>query len=39
MEPGSVIHTDGWLGYEPLKKKGYRHALLTFVVGRNLRPS
>jgi transposase-like protein len=21
VEPGSVVHTDGWLGYEPLQKK------------------
>lgn len=26
VEPASVIHTDGWLGYEPLEKKGYRHS-------------
>lgn len=25
VEPGSVIHTDGWLGYEPLEKAGYVH--------------
>ena len=25
VEPGSVIHTDGWLGYEPLESD-YRHA-------------
>lgn len=24
-EPCSTIHTDGWLGYENLEKKGYRH--------------
>jgi len=22
-----VVHTDGWLGYEPLEKKGYRHKI------------
>jgi transposase-like protein/ribosomal protein L37AE/L43A len=33
VEPGSVIHTDGWLGYEPLEKKGYRHAV-TYLRGR-----
>ena len=26
VEPGSVVHTDGWLGYEPLESDGYRHA-------------
>jgi len=25
VEPGSVIHTDGWLGYLPLESKGYEH--------------
>ena len=25
IEPGSVAHTDGWLGYEPLENDGYRH--------------
>ncbi len=24
IEPGSVIHTDGWLGYAGLEKKGYQ---------------
>ena len=24
VEPGSTVHTDGWLGYEPLTKKGYQ---------------
>jgi transposase-like protein len=33
VEPGSVLHTDGWLGYEPLEKKGYRHRIV-FVSGR-----
>lgn len=30
VEPGSLVHTDGWLGYEPLAKKGYRHKV-TFL--------
>jgi transposase-like protein/ribosomal protein L40E len=25
IEPGSVVHTDGWEGYHSLEKKGYRH--------------
>src|SRR3989454_11451525 len=33
VEPGSVIHTDGWLGYEPLGKNGYLHTI-TFLRGR-----
>lgn len=33
VEPGSVVHTDGWLGYEPLGKKGYRHTV-TVVRGQ-----
>jgi transposase-like protein len=38
VEPGSVIHTDGWLGYEPLEKKGYRHAV-TYLRGQEESPS
>ena len=30
VEPGSVVHTDGWLGYEPLQKRGYIHQV-TFL--------
>ena len=33
VEPGSVVRTDGWLGYEPLEKKGYRHRIV-FLKGR-----
>lgn len=25
VEPGSVVHSDGWLGYGPLASKGYIH--------------
>jgi transposase-like protein len=25
IEPGSVVHTDGWQGYQGLEKNGYRH--------------
>jgi len=38
VEPGSVVHTDGWLGYEPLEKKGYRHKI-TFLRGQEKSPS
>ncbi len=30
VEPGSIIHTDRWLGYFPLQKKGYEHEV-TFL--------
>jgi hypothetical protein len=32
VEPGSVVHTDGWLGYEPLQARGYLHQV-TFLRG------
>jgi transposase-like protein len=32
VEPGSVVHTDGWLGYAPLEGRGYRHKI-TFLKG------
>jgi transposase-like protein len=38
IEPGSVVHTDAWLGYEPLEKKGYRHRI-TFLRGQAKSPS
>lgn len=25
IEPGSLVHTDGWEGYAGLERKGYRH--------------
>lgn len=25
IEPGSIVHTDGWEGYRGLEKKGYQH--------------
>jgi len=25
IEPGSTIHSDGWRGYNPVKKKGFTH--------------
>lgn len=27
IEPGSVVHTDGWEGYSGLEKKGYQHKI------------
>ena len=38
VEPGSVVQTDGWLGYEPLEKKGYRHRIV-FVSGQRKQAS
>ena len=35
---GSVIHTDGWLGYLPLEGKGYKHDV-TFLKGKKKTPS
>jgi len=33
IEPGSVVHTDGWLGYLPVEGKGYHHRV-TFLKGK-----
>ena len=38
VEPGSLVHTDGWLGYQPLMCRGYRHKI-TFLKGNNKTPS
>jgi len=38
VEAGSVIHTDGWLGYEPLEGQGYDHEV-TFLKGKKETPS
>lgn len=38
IEPGSLVHTDGWMGYEPLKRHGYRHRI-TFLQGQAKSPS
>src|SRR5205085_2893132 len=38
VESGSIIHTDGWLGYEPLERNGYRHDV-TFLRGKKKTPS
>jgi transposase-like protein len=33
IEPGSIVHTDGWLGYDPVERTGYRHRV-TFLKGQ-----
>ena len=38
VEPGSVVHTDGWLGYEPLQAHGYIHQI-TFLRDQQKSPS
>lgn len=38
IELGSVVHTDGWLGYGPLERKGYRHQI-TSLRGKQRSPS
>jgi transposase-like protein len=30
--PGSIVHTDGWLGYSPLKSNGFHHEV-TYLKG------
>lgn len=33
VEPGSIVHTDGWESYTGLKQRGYRHEV-TILEGR-----
>ena len=33
IEPGSTVHTDGWVGYIPLEENGYDHEI-TFLKGK-----
>ena len=33
VAPGSLLHTDGWLSYDRLEKRGYRHRI-TIVKGQ-----
>ena len=35
---GSEIHTDGWVGYQPLERTGYLHDI-TFLKGNKKAPS
>jgi transposase-like protein len=37
VTPGSLLHTDGWLGYDRLEKQGYRHRI-TFAKGAEADP-
>lgn len=32
VAPGSIVHTDGWLGYSPLESNGFRHDV-TYLKG------
>lgn len=38
IEPGSVVHTDGWEGYMGLEAKGYKHKI-TVLQRRSRSPS
>jgi len=38
VQPGSIIHTDGWLGYLPVERNGYQHEV-TFLKGKKKTPS
>ena len=38
VERGSVVHTDGWVGYDFLKRRGYRHEI-SFLHGNTASPS
>lgn len=38
IETRSRVHTDGWLGYEPLRRHGYKHRI-TFLEGQTRSPS
>ena len=38
IESHSRVHTDGWLGYEPLRRHGYKHRI-TFLEGQTRSPS
>ena len=34
VEAGSVVHTDGWVGYDALRRHGYKHRI-TFLEGQS----
>lgn len=35
VEPGSLVHTDGWQGYVGLKAKGYRHKVTVLMRSKS----
>jgi transposase-like protein len=37
IEPGSIVHTDGWPGYDPLERVGYVHNLALPEGARRIR--
>jgi transposase-like protein len=38
VAPASVIYTDGWPGYDPLRRHGYKHHV-TYLQGQSKTPS
>lgn len=38
VQAGSIVHTDGWLGYLPVERNGYQHEV-TFLKGKKKTPS
>jgi transposase-like protein len=38
VEAGGVVHTDGWVGYDPLRRHDYKHRI-TFLEGQRKSPS
>lgn len=38
VQAGSIVHTDGWLGYLPVERNGYLHEV-TFLKGKKKTPS
>lgn len=38
VEPGAIVHTDGWDGYRRLKNSGYHHNRIVQGKGREAKP-
>jgi transposase-like protein len=38
VEPGTVVRTDGWAGYSPMEKLGYRHEVVFLKDDASLLP-